>query len=499
MNVVIWARVSSREQKEGYSIDAQLRATREKAANNDWTIVREFEVAESAKRGAERIGFNQMFKWVKSNARKLKIRAILSHKLDRVCRNMRDAVRLQELEDSCGVQLAFVDNQFGPGAAGALSFNVMAAVAQYYSDNLRTEVLKGMDEKVRQGWPITLAPFGYINVKDRDEPVQLHPVESQALMRVFELYSSGQYTFKKLADQLAAEGFIYSPSEPRFRRSSLSHILNNRFYIGELKRNGKIHQGKYKLVISRQMFATCQEILKGKNRRTTENKFPLSGGIIRCAYCGSAMTGELIRRKLRGGGVREHLYYRCANNQPAADHPVVRWRSEDIEEAIVKDLSRMKMPSEEIAEWFRATLQKAFADVDRLQRQKKQALARRQTDLKNMQDRLLTGFLSGAIEEPTFQAKSASLKGELAEVEEAIGQASSCDPEAQVHALTLFDFSQNLVDLWNGSNSDEKRDILDCVSLNRTVDSLSLYVVKRKPFDFLAERPFLDNGRGGKI
>ncbi len=153
MNVVIWARVSSREQREGYSIDAQLRADREKAQKAGWHVVREFVVAESAKRGAERVAFNEMFSWVKANAKREKIKAILSHKLDRVCRNMRDAVRLQELEDACGVQLTFVENQFGPGAAGALSFNVMAAVAQYYSDNLRSEVLKGLDEKVRQGWP----------------------------------------------------------------------------------------------------------------------------------------------------------------------------------------------------------------------------------------------------------------------------------------------------------------------------------------------------------
>ena len=127
MNVVIWARVSSREQREGYSIDAQLRAGREKAQKAGWHVVREFVVAESAKRGAERVAFNSMFAWVKSNAKREKIKAILSHKLDRVCRNMRDAVRLQELQDACGVQLAFVENQFGPGAAGALSFNVMAA------------------------------------------------------------------------------------------------------------------------------------------------------------------------------------------------------------------------------------------------------------------------------------------------------------------------------------------------------------------------------------
>jgi len=118
MNVVVWARVSSREQREGYSIDAQLRRTRDRVLANGWQVVREFVVAESAKRGAERHAFNEMFAWVKTNAKREKIKAILSHKLDRICRNMRDAVRLQELEDACGVQLAFVENQFGPGAAG---------------------------------------------------------------------------------------------------------------------------------------------------------------------------------------------------------------------------------------------------------------------------------------------------------------------------------------------------------------------------------------------
>lgn len=58
MKVVIWARVSSREQREGYSIDAQLRACRLRAEREGWAVVREFAVAESAKRGAERLAFN---------------------------------------------------------------------------------------------------------------------------------------------------------------------------------------------------------------------------------------------------------------------------------------------------------------------------------------------------------------------------------------------------------------------------------------------------------
>ncbi len=69
MNVVIWARVSSREQREGYSIDAQLRANRQRAQANGWHVTREFVVAESAKRGAERKTFHEMFAWVKANAK----------------------------------------------------------------------------------------------------------------------------------------------------------------------------------------------------------------------------------------------------------------------------------------------------------------------------------------------------------------------------------------------------------------------------------------------
>ena len=169
-----------------------------------------------------------------------RFKAILSHKLDRVCRNMRDAVRLQELEDACGVQLAFVENQFGPGAAGALSFNVMAAVAQYYSDNLRGEVLKGMDEKVRQGWPTGHAPVRLHEHRRQGGTGSAPPgaVEgAHAHLRA--VLPRARYTFESMADQLAKEGFIYRPSQPRFNRPGLSYILGNRFYIGELERNGR--------------------------------------------------------------------------------------------------------------------------------------------------------------------------------------------------------------------------------------------------------------------
>ena len=498
MNVVVWARVSSREQREGYSIDAQLRMNRERAQANGWNVVREFVVAESAKRGAERIAFNQMFAWVKANAKKEKINAILSHKLDRVCRNMRDAVRLQELEDACGVQLAFVDNQFGPGAAGALSFNVMAAVAQYYSDNLRSEVLKGMDEKVRQGWPTGLAPYGYVNVEDKDEPVQPHPEKSRTLIRIFNLYATGGYTFETLADLLEREGHVFRNSQHRFNRTALSYILGNRFYIGELHRNGQVFEGRYQRLIDRPTFDACQDVLHGRNRRTGITDIPLSGGLIRCKYCGQSITGERIRRKLKGGGVREHVYYRCANNYPGPDHPPVRWKSDDLEQAIIDDLAKMRFDSE-LSDWFRNHLSDAVKDLTSHRRRQATALAKRKRELVTMQDRLLNAYLAGTVDETVYRAKSDELKSEAQKTEESVAELGDVDPSRGEIALAIFDFTQNAAERWRGSNNAIRREILDLVCLNRDLGDASLDTTKRKPFDVFAERPQIENSRADWI
>lgn len=498
--VVIWARVSSREQREGYSIDAQLRITREKAAKEDWTVIREFVVAESAKRGAERVAFNEMFQWVRTNARKLKIGFILAHKLDRVCRNMRDAVRMQELEDSCGVKLAFVDNQFGPGAAGALSFNVMAAVAQYYSDNLRNEVLKGIEEKVRQGWAPGLAPYGYQNVRgNRDEPIQHHPVNALAVQRIFELYATGLYTFKDIAATLEREGYTYQRSSPRFHRTALSYILNNRFYVGMVTFRGQTYPGRHQPLIDMEMFERCQDLLSGKNRRARKANHYLAGGLFVCTHCGFGITGERIVRRMKSGRVHEYVYYRCGNLEPGADHPVVRWREDQLEQAVRDDLATLRIPNDERRDWFRRHLAVACDDQTRVREEQNRVARKRLGELEQMQQRLLDGYLAGAIEKNAFTAKTAELKVEADQLQARLADAKTPGADVGEHVLALFDFAQDAARAWAVSGKDARRAILGRALLKRCLSATSLVTTKRKPFDVLAEGPFLKKSRSDRI
>jgi len=63
-------------------------------------------------------------------------------------------------------------------------------------------------------------------------------------------------------------------------------------------------------------------------------------------------------------------------------------------------------------------------------------------------------------------------------------------------SLATFEFSQNLVERWRGSNSAQKRELLEVASSNRKVSDVTLVLEKRRPFDFLVERPFLQKSRG---
>lgn len=92
---VIYSRVSTKDQeREGYSIPAQLRILREYAEKNGFSIVQEFKDTESAGK-AGRTAFTKMVQLLKTDK---SVEAILVEKTDRLYRNIKDWVLLDEFD-----------------------------------------------------------------------------------------------------------------------------------------------------------------------------------------------------------------------------------------------------------------------------------------------------------------------------------------------------------------------------------------------------------------
>jgi predicted site-specific integrase-resolvase len=92
---VVYARVSSKEQeREGFSISAQLKLLKEYASANGFTVSQEYVDVETAKQTG-RAAFDEMVGYLKAHT---SVRVMLVEKTDRLYRNLKDWVTVDELD-----------------------------------------------------------------------------------------------------------------------------------------------------------------------------------------------------------------------------------------------------------------------------------------------------------------------------------------------------------------------------------------------------------------
>src|SRR5580698_10537105 len=137
--VVLYARVSSKDQeKEGFSIPAQLRLLRDYAASRGLSIGQEFTDLETAK-ASGRTNFGHMLAYLKKH--QAVCQTILVEKTDRWYRNIPDYATIDEL----GVTIHLVkENQIiGPDSKSSEQFvhGIKVLVARNYSQNLGEETI----------------------------------------------------------------------------------------------------------------------------------------------------------------------------------------------------------------------------------------------------------------------------------------------------------------------------------------------------------------------
>jgi site-specific DNA recombinase len=115
---------------------------------------------------------------------------LLVEKTDRLYRNLRDAVTVEELDIEVHLvkegQIVSKDSK----SQAKLIHGIHLVMARNYSENLREEVKKGMREKASQGIFPGHAPFGYRNNK-AERTIEVDPVDSITEKRMFELYATG--------------------------------------------------------------------------------------------------------------------------------------------------------------------------------------------------------------------------------------------------------------------------------------------------------------------
>ena len=290
---VLYVCVSSKDQeKEGYSIPAQLKLLREYAQRNEFQIVREFIDIETAK-ATGRKQFGEMLAFLGENQL---CRVVIVEKTDRLYRNFRDCVTLEDLDVEIHLPKDGQVISRNSKSQAKLVHGIQVVIARNYIENLREEVRKGMREKAEQGIYPSRPPLGYRNNK-LEHTIEVDPAKAPIAKRMFDQYASGHYSLTRLRIEIKTEFGI------NLAKGYLDRLLKNPFYAGQFRWEGKLYQGTHKALVSRDQFERVQAVFRGHNKpRYGTHDFPYRG-LLTCAYDNCKVTAEIKKGK--------YTYYRC--------------------------------------------------------------------------------------------------------------------------------------------------------------------------------------------
>ncbi len=345
LRAVGYRRVSSQEQTEGHSLDAQTVHIQNYVQSQGWNLVQIYsDAGVSAKKGSRRPAFEQMLK----DAEEGFFEVVVVDKIDRFYRHLGGLLSTLEHLNSYGISFVSVQEKLDFTTPwGKLMLTVLGMLAEIYIDNLRQETKKGHRQRARSGLWNGGIPFGYCNGQcaactDPNGPgycpnygkpnlsdgkrLISHPIESIAVKMAFDWYVTGKHSFRTIAQALSSykvplpdgsEVMLrqkgqkgYSPPGP-FSKDVVRGILQRYAYTGKIAYVGFDDKGKYRSrkppveifdglqppLVSQELFDQVARIRDtvGNNSRFRNNGVSVRcfilTGILKCGYCGARMRG----------------------------------------------------------------------------------------------------------------------------------------------------------------------------------------------------------------
>lgn len=502
---VSYLRVSTRGQAErgggadeGFSIPAQREANKRKAMSMGAMVGKEFVDRGASAKSADRPELQKMLEYVKENADRVDY--VIVHKVDRLARNRGDDIDIMRVLRECGVQLVSASESIDDSPSGMLLHGIMSSIAEFYSQNLATEVKKGMGEKIKSGGTVGRAPLGYLNVRRVDEKgreertVEVDPKRAPLIKLAFKEYATGNWTVTDLAEHLAACG-LTTRSTPKIssqpiNEKSMYKILANPYYKGVVKYKDAEYPGNHEPLTDAETWDKVQIILATHCVGERNHKHPhFLKSTVYCASCGERL---LVSNEKNKSGVI-YPYFICAGRHSKRS-PDCKTRAtliEVVEKKIEELYDTYQLPPE-VREMLEGQIQKLIDAENEKYNEEINALKGQKARLENKRQKLLEAHYNNAIPLDLLKSEQQKIAKELAAIEH----------EIRIHNTTFAGLTENLqmsLDIiedcgsfYRGANDTTKRlmnqALFEKIYVSNTDDDgLQVLPQLRAPFDRMLE------------
>ena len=453
MKAVILTRVSSKEQEDRLSLDAQNTRLIEYAKRKNLEVIKHFQLVESSTQG-DRKKFREVIEFCKNQSETI---ALLADAVDRVQRSFKESVMLDELVRREKIELHFYRENMIIGknasAINVMQWDFAVMGAKSYVLQLSENVKRSLEFKARNGEITASAPVGYQNYHDENgkSKIRLHPVFAPLVTKMFEMYSLGRISLSELA-KFAQQHRIVGKRGIILSTSTIHSMLKNPFYYGMMKWKGSLQPHIYPPLVSKELWDKCQEVRTGIKAANKPYKYGdkpfLYKGLIKCAN-----TGKICPCEIKKG---QFVYVVCYDKDGKRKYIP----EQDITDQIIYILSHIKIP-EKIITACREHLKNAKESEIKFRTAELQKLQADLTKTLNRIDRLCNLYLDGGIDVDAYKQKNNELIVEREALKMQIAEHSDADDNFNDTICELIDIANNSWDIFLKSpNIEAKRNLL---------------------------------------
>ncbi|EHH5516321.1 TPA: recombinase family protein [Listeria monocytogenes] len=329
MKAAIYIRVSTQEQVENYSIQAQTEKLTALCRSKDWDVYDTFIDGGYSGSNMNRPALNEML------SKLHEIDAVVVYRLDRLSRSQKDTITLiEEYFLKNNVEFVSLSETLDTSSPfGRAMIGILSVFAQLERETIRDRMVMGKIKRVESGLPLTTAKgrtFGYDVV---DTKLYVNKEEAQHLQLIYDIFEE-EKSITFLQKRLKKLGFKVKSY------SSYNKWLMNDLYIGYVSYGDKVHvKGVHEAIISEEQFYRVQEIFSrmGKNPNMNKESSSLLNNLIVCEKCGLSFVHRVKDTVSRGKKYR-YRYYSCKTYKHT--HELEKcgnkiWRADKLEEIII--------------------------------------------------------------------------------------------------------------------------------------------------------------------
>lgn len=480
MNAIILARVSTKEQEEGHSIDAQVARLHEYCQRKQLKVLKVCRVIESSTQG-ERKEFQKVINFVKAQKETV---AIVIDAVDRFQRRFKETVDLDGQLRSGKIELHFnrenlIINRNSTGTQH-LMWNMSVLMSNSYILNLSDNVKRSLNHKIKNGEWIGKAPLGYMNEPDpvtNKRKIVLEPEKSFLVRRVFEEYGIGGKSIREVGTLAKKWGLTGYKGRPL--TASLVHaVIQNPFYYGAMRVKGEVFPAIHEPLISQELFDRCQEIRLGWKKKPFKysDKPFVFRGLIKCAHCGCTITSDLKKGK--------YVYLFCTKYRGSCANHRIR---EEVVVVQVRDIFKSFQLPENLLEAIKNHLSSS-ANAKKVYHEEAISRVRRDYDLiQKKLDALLDMRLEGSITRDEYDKKCMQMKERQYELNAELSAHTKADESFNITVSTLLDLASRAYELFESSKVAQKRALINFTLSNLRLNGATLEYEKKKPFSLFGK------------